>query len=235
MNLLKLSRVYDRWAAEDPFRAACTERDAWTEQEFFAYGIRHIDGVMTAAEKLRPVPRGAALDFGCGPGRLVNALAKHFPRVIGVDVSQQMIETARRLQQNPACTFVLNQAPDLRQFESGTFDFVHTCKVLQHIRPDLSVQYIGEFMRLLTPGGMAVFQVPERPKGVVGGLVLLWAPARLLRVLRRIDMYGLNESTVRAAVERAGGTVLRREPCDDAGPRWEDWRYFAVRNPTKAG
>lgn|ERR1017187_3895784 len=229
MKLSKLSEVFDAWASTDPFQAACTERATWNEEEFFAYGARHIESVLHAAEKKRPIPRGAALDFGCGPGRLAQALAAHFSRVVGVDVSCEMIKTSERLNRHANCGYVLNQAPDLRRFRSDSFDLVHSCKVLQHIRPKLALTYIAEFLRLLGPGGIAIFQVPERPKPGVSGTILRVTPSALLRPLRRIDMYGLSESAITSAIKSSGGKLLWREPCDDAGPRWTDWRYYAAR------
>ena len=72
-----------------------------------------------------------------------------------------MIRLARR--HNTAasrCEFVVNTDPDLRRFQAGSFDFVHSCLVLQHIPPDVSIRYIAEFLRVVRPGGLVVFQAP---------------------------------------------------------------------------
>ena len=45
-----------------------------------------------------PAARRSALDFGCGIGRLSQALAEHFDQVYGVDISPKMIELARAAQ-----------------------------------------------------------------------------------------------------------------------------------------
>ena len=42
-----------------------------------------------------PLGKGKALDFGCGVGRLSQALADYFDRVVGADVSPTMIGLAR--------------------------------------------------------------------------------------------------------------------------------------------
>lgn len=41
-------------------------------------------------------PRKHALDFGCGVGRLTQALAAHFDEVTGVDISPSMIKLAKK-------------------------------------------------------------------------------------------------------------------------------------------
>jgi 2-polyprenyl-3-methyl-5-hydroxy-6-metoxy-1,4-benzoquinol methylase len=43
---------------------------------------------------------GRALDFGCGVGRLTQALATHYDKVDGVDISWEMINLARRHNQH---------------------------------------------------------------------------------------------------------------------------------------
>ena len=40
---------------------------------------------------------GRALDFGCGVGRLTQALARRFDTVVGVDVSPQMVRLANSI------------------------------------------------------------------------------------------------------------------------------------------
>ncbi len=41
-------------------------------------------------------PKRRALDFGCGVGRLTQALARHFNIVDGVDIAPSMIELANQ-------------------------------------------------------------------------------------------------------------------------------------------
>src|SRR5262249_61977542 len=108
------------------------------------------------------VVRRRALDFGCGAGRLTQALAAYFERVDGVDIAASMLATARRYNRHPeTCHYHLNTAPDLRLFESGAFTFAYSVLVLQHIEPQHSKAYLRELLRLLAPGGLLVFQLPS--------------------------------------------------------------------------
>ena len=46
--------------------------------------------------------REAALEIGCGPGRLMRPLSRHFAEIHGVDVSDEMIRLAQeRLRDTP--------------------------------------------------------------------------------------------------------------------------------------
>jgi SAM-dependent methyltransferase len=104
-----------------------------------------------------------ALDFGCGLGRLTFALAKIFRFVIGCDISEPHLEIAR----DNACQFGINNvhfikssANLLDRLSPGTFDFIYSRLVLQHIPPVLSRAYIRQFTSLLKTGGHMLIQLP---------------------------------------------------------------------------
>jgi SAM-dependent methyltransferase len=129
---------------------------------FLASGEREIARTLRRGRRRRlPRRRDAALDFGCGVGRLTQAMARRFGRSVGVDVSAAMIEAAERLDRERRCEFVLNEAPSLERFDDASFDFVYSNIVLQHMPPELGVVYVCEFARVLRPGGLLVFQVPD--------------------------------------------------------------------------
>lgn len=166
MDLKELQRHWNRFGEEDPYWAILTD-DAkkgggWNPEEFFQTGVAEIEALMTRVAALGEVPqKERALDFGCGAGRLTQALGRHFDRVAGVDIAPSMIELARqhnRLQDR--CEYFLNENNSLALFESGSFDLVYSILVLQHMRPELAKGYIREFARVLAPGGVLVFQLP---------------------------------------------------------------------------
>jgi len=112
------------------------------------------------------VKKGTALDFGCGVGRLTQALCQYFERCIGVDIAGSMIKLAWKYNRfGDRCHYLVNDVGDLRMFEDGHFDFIYSNIVLQHIPSEYSTHYIREFVRLLSPGGMAVFQMPSHVAG----------------------------------------------------------------------
>src|SRR6185436_21122089 len=98
----------------------------------------------------------------CGVGRLPRALAAHFQTVVGMDVARSMIERAQKLNADCAgCTFTVNRSTRLRGVPDGAFDVVYCRLVLQHIRPVLVRRYIPELIRVVAPGGVLMFQLPE--------------------------------------------------------------------------
>jgi ubiquinone/menaquinone biosynthesis C-methylase UbiE len=136
----------------------------WDLERFWRLGEDEITRVMSTAATLGyPAGNDAALDFGCGVGRLTRAMARHFSHCTGVDVAETMIEQATRLNPGSASTFVVNETNDLARFEDSTFDFVYSALVLQHL-PTVAVirRFIAEFLRVLKPGGLLAFQLPTR-------------------------------------------------------------------------
>ena len=135
----------------------------WQIGPFLETGRREISLLMyqLRALDLTP-PRAAALDFGCGVGRLTQPLADYFERVVGVDISAEMIRLADLLNAHPGrVRYVCNDRPDLSVFEDGAFSLMYSNVVLQHIEPALSVGYLRDLFRVVASGGVLVFQLPS--------------------------------------------------------------------------
>ena len=170
MNSLKeLQRNWEGLAQADPLWAICTDPSKrnrqWTQEDFFATGHKEIEAVLGYAARVGLCidKTSPALDFGCGVGRLTRAMSEYFPECCGVDISPTMISTAQELNgDRPGCYFQLNEGPQLQRLQNNHFGFIYTSLVLQHIAEPCSHQYIAELVRVLKPGGVLVFQVPER-------------------------------------------------------------------------
>jgi SAM-dependent methyltransferase len=176
MDFKALQEHWNTKGAKDPLWAILSSPDKaggkWNIAEFFQSGEKEITAVIKYLDGLHPLRRERALDFGCGVGRLTQALAEHFEEVAGVDVASSMIERAREFNQHDdRCRYFLNEANHLALFESGSFSFVYSNLVLQHMHPRYSIAYMREFVRLLEPGGIALFQAPSdaNPAGVKAG------------------------------------------------------------------
>jgi SAM-dependent methyltransferase len=106
-----------------------------------------------------PSGHGLAVEIGCGLGRICRALADRFDRVVGVDISAEMLKQAQEHVQEPNVEFVLGDGVSLDVLESGTADLVLSFTVFQHIPSvDVICRYLTEAGRVLKPGGVFVFQ-----------------------------------------------------------------------------
>src|SRR2546428_5890286 len=173
MDLNELQRHWHCFGETDPLWAILTDpsrKDGkWEADEFFRTGRDEIAGTLENVQALfaQWAPeikrKGRALDFGCGVGRLTQALCDYFGECHGVDIAPSMIEWARQFNRyGSRCIYHVNERPDLELFASGTFDFIYSHIVLQHMEPVFSRKYITELVRVLTPGGALVFQIPGR-------------------------------------------------------------------------
>jgi SAM-dependent methyltransferase len=184
-----LSRLDPLWAVlSDPSK----RYGRWDQDEFFAVGERDVARFLdTCARHELPGRRGTALDFGCGAGRLTRALSSRFEHCIGVDISERMVEVARLLNEDrPACEFRVNDRADLGQFADASFDIVVSHLVLQHVPGrEAILRYVGDFARVLRPGGALVFQVP-------GSLPLLWRLQAARRLYTGLRQVGLSPETL---------------------------------------
>ena len=256
---MRLRDTQDNWdelAKRDPLWNILAARDVapegWDSSAFFATGesrVNHDFDLLAALDV--DVRRGRALDFGCGVGRLTQALARRFEQADGVDASEEMVRLADEYRGDLRnCTFRLNRENDLSQFESGSFDFVYSVIVLQHMKPKYALRYATEFLRLLGPGGVAWFQLPETslyrtvarqrpqlparlagrvlPEGLLRALVHL--RGRLVGEFPRVEVFAVPRKHVLAAVVAQGCEVVAVLDDHHAGPSWKSVTYV-IRKP----
>src|SRR4051794_37402394 len=122
MSLNQTQTTWDTLGRNDPLWAVLTDArtrgGGWDPRAFFETGRVEIAGMLqTLGDLGLAPPRGRALDFGCGAGRLTQALAAHFDLAIGVDIAPSMVACADRLR--PAevrCEFRTNESETLAQF-----------------------------------------------------------------------------------------------------------------------
>ncbi len=233
------ARDWDDLALVDPFWAVLAadgkRGGGWELSEFLSTGEADVEQLLgTAAQLERPSHRERALDFGCGVGRLTRALARRFDEAVGVDVSERMLEHARRLNADtPNVTFTNAEHPP-----AGRFDLVVANLVLQHLPSRaLARVYIRRLIEAARPDGLVVFQLPTRlplaqrlqpRRRLYSALRTHLSPERLHAAgFHPVRMLALPEADVRDTVDRAGATVAHTEDAAAAGLRY----YVHHRSP----
>lgn len=166
----RIAREWRRFGETEPHWSVLTGDQYRSEnisdnlETFYSSG--HID----VANLLRGVARAGrankgfvkALDFGCGVGRLVLALAGRANHVVGVDISSGHIRLAEQRAVAAGIDNVSFQAiqslDDLDEL-SG-FDLITSYLVIQHNPPPAQAEIIRKLLRALVPGGIAILQMP---------------------------------------------------------------------------
>jgi SAM-dependent methyltransferase len=97
--------------------------------------------------------RSVWLDVGCGKGQLLRAGKPYFARVLGCDVSTEMMGTCHDLD-------VISQPSPARvPFVDASVDVVTAVCVYHHIEPSARAELTSDICRVLKPGG--VFAIVE--------------------------------------------------------------------------
>ncbi len=247
MSIRSLKRLWDALGRSDPFWAVLTDPakkgNRWDRDEFFETGAREIGALMGYIGSLGiTVPRHRALDFGCGVGRLTQALAGHFAEVDGVDIAPSMIARAAEYNRHGGrCRYHVNDTGDLRLFAGDTFDLVYSNITLQHIPPPHAAGYLGEMIRVLAPGGLLIVQIPddvhprrarrlkERLKRILpeGALALYYAATLPLR--SGMTMHPIPRERVLGLLAERGARVIEAREDASAGDGWVSFRYCATK------
>ena len=127
-----------------------------------------------ALRALLPPLRGrAVLDLGCGYGWLCRwARAQGAARVIGVDLSERMLERARAETADAGIEYVRADLEDLAP-PAGPFDLVYSSLAFHYIK-DFAGLLIN-IRQALKPGGRLIFSIehpiymaPRQPEWLVG-------------------------------------------------------------------
>ncbi len=197
-------------------------RNAWAraQDEFYQTGV---DDVAECLALLPSLPRGKALDFGAGTGRLSFALAAHFASVTCVDVSSSMravlLERARtRGIQN------IEVIPS-EALPAPGHAFVLSLITLQHLSGPREIEHsVQVLVASLTPGGFGILEVPSASRSIAARLNTVVAPkyhlylwARHLGIgvptLHALGIHGFRMSIVdraemRTWIEKAGAELI---------------------------
>lgn len=239
MSFDEVRRDWTRLGEDDPLWAVYVEEDKrggrWDPDQFLATGRADVAVALGRLARLGLPTRWArVLDFGCGAGRLSQALAEHADEVVGVDVAPPMLDMACALDRSEGrCRFVLNESRDLGQFTDDQFDAVYSELVLQHLPAPVIDGYLTEFMRVLRPGGVAMLQCTNRPLWTIKGMIwrlapgwlVHWGQRRFLRYPAPMRMTRYPTDRLAAVVAAAGGAVLDAEVTDDRANHWRSTRY----------
>lgn len=130
----------------------------WNARQYLKFKKDRTQPAFDLARRLEYDSPVNALDIGCGPGNSTAVLKARFPgtRVIGVDYSENMVETAKK--DNPELEFIkCDISTDLDSLPHD-LDIVFSNACLQWVPDHPSL--LPRLMGLLKPGGLLAVQIP---------------------------------------------------------------------------
>lgn len=230
--------LWEMLAAKEPMWASCTmgrRRSNWQREEFFATGESEVSWAARVASKrgIFPSRRSLVVDFGCGPGRFIGPLSELFQQVIGVDTSKTMRSLTK--QAYPADNVTVTHST--ASIEAESVDLIYSTFVLQHLGLDGLNQSLREFVRILHPDGLLIFQYPARPRWTLPGIAFFLMPTALLVAIQRyimrypgtMPMSWMSSGKVAQRAQRCGLVIVEHMVGPMYSPNWKDIWYLAKK------
>lgn len=168
--MLGTDKAWEKFGRDEPYFGVLAHQKFTLKQinqnrdEFFSSGNGAVARIIGRCEDhFGHVLRRRVLDHGCGVGRLTFPLAEQFENVVALDVSPSMLAEAKAnaLQFGFSnVTFAL--ADDELSNAVGTFDFVNSHMVLQHIPVRRGLRVMSRMLDQLNDGGSFHFHISIR-------------------------------------------------------------------------
>jgi SAM-dependent methyltransferase len=129
-------------------------------EEYFSYQVGR--SVAAVAERLG-VLSGTVLDYGCGPGFLIDHLLDRDLAVHGFEFSETYAEVVAQRTAGHRGWQGLRTAESLpTPYADGQFDLVFCLETMEHLVDDLMTPVLRELYRLCRPGGSVFITTPHQ-------------------------------------------------------------------------
>lgn len=168
MRLVNPQRDWEKFGTDDAFFGVISSEeyragklDQKGIDKFYQQGEQHIASVLKILRvQFGYLPKGRALDFGSGVGRLTFPLAAAFESALGLDIAPGMIAEAQAQAQKRGvrnASFALSTAPNA--IPRGAFSLIHTYIVMQHIPRKLGDRIFADLVAGLEEGGVGAIHL----------------------------------------------------------------------------
>jgi ubiquinone/menaquinone biosynthesis C-methylase UbiE len=166
MREIASNKEWKKWGETDPLFGVATWQNKnkgganpWTDEDFYKFGESDWKDFRRHWERYG-VNNESCLEIGCGAGRITMQLATYFNEVYALDVSEKMIEYAKKHIKSPSVVFHVSNGTDIPLGDQSVFS-VFSTHVFQHF-DSLSVanMYFAEIARVLKADGSLMIHLP---------------------------------------------------------------------------
>lgn len=160
---------WERWGKNDPYFGVLTHSKFRLEnltqeskKEFFQTGEGDVKRILSTCRSRfgKNYTPQRVLDFGCGVGRLVVPFAQIADDVVGLDVSESMLNEAKKNCEELSLGNVsFFKADDELSNLQGKFNLINSCIVFQHIPVERGKLIFRKLLTHLEVNGIAAIQM----------------------------------------------------------------------------
>lgn len=189
-SVAAINRVSESQAALSESQAALKDRltviedqaKSWSLDELYASFEDEFRGereeIKKRLEVYLPILRDAgitadALDLGCGRGEWLELLRDEGVAGYGIDHNATFVARCRALELNVIETDAI---PHLQSLAAESLSIITGFHIVEHVPFKELVQMVDEILRVLKPGGIAIFETPNPENFMVGSYTFYTDP-----------------------------------------------------------
>ena len=146
-----------------PPRSGMRKTSSRSYRHFYESGIRTAGPIAYAVIDQRGSFSGLdVLDFGCGVGRQLLQLSRHYPlnRYSACDIDRYSVDYISS--HYPGVNACVNSFRPPLPFESNSFDVIYSVSIFSHLNPDDQLLWLKELARVIRPGGLVLLTTEGR-------------------------------------------------------------------------
>jgi SAM-dependent methyltransferase/prefoldin subunit 5 len=161
----RLASVYHRF--EDRFRGS---------REEILSRLRFYAPILQAAASKPGAGSAAFVDLGCGRGEMIELLGELGLSAYGVEASEDMVSVCSQLGLRAVHADAIDHLAGLPDGSLAGITCIH---VLEHLPFRAMVELVAQALRVLRPGGVAIFETPNPENLIVGACNFHYDPTHL--------------------------------------------------------
>jgi ubiquinone/menaquinone biosynthesis C-methylase UbiE len=170
MSTLNSDKAWEKYGKNNPYYGVLAHDKFLNKNisdedidDFFRQGFSDVNNIFKAINKdlVSDFKPKTILDFGCGTGRLVIPFSERAEKVVGIDISTDIISVAKKNcdKQNIKNVEFFLSDDCLSNISNQKFDLINSYIVLQHINVKRGEKLIKEMIKLLNPKGVGSIQL----------------------------------------------------------------------------